>query len=226
MEDETWVRVEYGPAGLIVDVMGMAYSIAECGEQLSWLACAIRVPPAGSVVYTTPILHILPDITSDRGVPSASFRIDVREDVIPSSQLRGRCWYRAFSHPLFPVIVQGFPTARRPEGCPGLEFSYHAMVRVFGEIPSRAPFRLERGPLCLQLVDRIGADVFYWHDTNLPSGHGRCGGDYPGTLRHLHSDITMGDLRTGRHILCPCVEMQSDVAEGNIHIPLVYIETR
>lgn len=175
----------------------------------------MRALPTNLPVYTTPIVSSLPDVTNSQGVSSASFRIDVREDVIPYSQLQERCWYRAVGHPLLPVIVRGFPTRRRPEGCPGLELSYLTLIAAFGKIPHRAPFRLERGPVCLQLVDRIGRDVFCWHNKNLPGDRERCRGGYPQALRHPTFDITISDLRSGRHIICPCVDTQSDVAEGN-----------
>lgn len=36
-------------------IIGPAYSVAECGEQLAWLAAALPSPSSGCVIYTTPL---------------------------------------------------------------------------------------------------------------------------------------------------------------------------
>lgn len=63
--DATRISVQIRGPHLVVTVVGTAYSIAEYGEQLGWLASALRSSRYGSLMYSVPSIRDLDDRVPD-----------------------------------------------------------------------------------------------------------------------------------------------------------------
>lgn len=120
---------------IIFEVIGSAYSVAEVGEQLSWLGSALRSSP-----YPDPIAYCRPRVekfqvtdykshTSKRQYAAEvsadiSFAMDKIE--FPSNA-SGECWHDLFRNC---VVVQGYPISQRLEfgASSGLEIPLRMMA--------------------------------------------------------------------------------------------------
>ncbi|KAJ5675532.1 hypothetical protein N7462_008429 [Penicillium macrosclerotiorum] len=114
---------------------GSAYSIAEVGEQLSWLGSALRSSP-----YPDPIAYCRPQVEKFQMTDYKSqtakrqFTAEVSADISFamdriefSSNASGECWHDLFRNC---VVVQGYPISRRLEcgASSGLEIPLHMMA--------------------------------------------------------------------------------------------------
>ncbi|KAJ5363917.1 uncharacterized protein N7496_009630 [Penicillium cataractarum] len=104
---------------IMVEVRGSAYTIAEVGEQLSWLGSALRSSPqSDQVVYCQPQVGQLRAV-HDEGQNSkkqqaTEFSADISFLIkgTLASKMNGECWHDLFRNG---VVVEGFPISRRPE---------------------------------------------------------------------------------------------------------------
>ncbi|KAJ5611872.1 hypothetical protein N7528_008977 [Penicillium herquei] len=122
---------------IVFQVKGSGYSIAEVGEQLSWLGSALRSScQPDQVVYCQPqIVNLtkIPDESQGGKKENATeFSADISfavQHVGTSSKRNGECWHDLFRSG---VVVDGFPISRRPEVGPvkGLDVPLPMMARL------------------------------------------------------------------------------------------------
>ncbi|KAL6409982.1 Homeobox protein HOY1 [Ilyonectria robusta] len=127
------IAAEVHGTTLRVKTTGPAYFIAECGEQLAWLASALE-SSSGSLIR-----HCEPSIT----------KIDVWASSRYNSIYRGECDIAVnvtnvidSDSPMLGMqsswqdvvgghsLVQGYPISRRPRGCAGLELSLDILLHL------------------------------------------------------------------------------------------------
>lgn len=116
---------------------GSAYSIAEVGEQLSWLGSALRSScQPDQVVYCQPQICNLTTIPDEsqggKKQKATEFSADISfavKHVGTFSKINGECWHDLFRSG---VVVEGFPISRRPEVCTvkGLDITLPMMARL------------------------------------------------------------------------------------------------
>src|SRR5690348_17101959 len=110
----------------MVEVCGVAPSIAETGEQVAWLGAALRTSPRpNGVIHCTPTITVSqnsalsheselqpasPDITYE-------IRFIMEEVRQPLDNANGQCWHSIFRNPM---VVKGYPIPRRVEWNTGL----------------------------------------------------------------------------------------------------------
>lgn len=123
---------------LKVEVRGSAYSIAEIGEQLSWLGSALRSSPqSDQVVYCHPQVGKLRAVhDEDQGGKKqqgtdfcADISFSIKMETLAASKINGECWHDIFRNG---VVVEGFPLSRRPEAgaAKGLDIPLPMMARL------------------------------------------------------------------------------------------------
>ncbi len=121
----THLSARHALGDLVITATGPAYTLAECGEQLAWVAASMWGPRTGlPLVSYTPCLRrrTLEDQLDSSGIGEATFDILVEETPILLAQ---RVWADVVRRgPLGPVVVvNGFPVFRQPDNHSGLEAS-------------------------------------------------------------------------------------------------------
>lgn len=137
---------------LVVKVQGITSVIAEVGEQLCWLASALKPAPKGVHLYyhipcvslakryddrnTTEFSRLQSKLRAMRLSRSKSvvsltvFKIKIRRmQAIPTSEKQGTCWHRLFGTV---AVVRGFPILRRGESQLGLEIPLDITAALLG----------------------------------------------------------------------------------------------
>ncbi|KAJ5157090.1 uncharacterized protein N7482_008190 [Penicillium canariense] len=120
-----------------VEVMGSAYTIAEIGEQLSWLGSALRSSSCPDhTAYCQPHVEGFKVIQDKRqgaerqyaAELSADISFTINDKAFPS-KMNGECWHNLFRSA---VVVEGYPISRRPEvgAVSGLEIPLQMMARL------------------------------------------------------------------------------------------------
>ncbi|KAL6233112.1 hypothetical protein BDW75DRAFT_252188 [Aspergillus navahoensis] len=104
---------------IVVEVVGSAYSVAEIGEQLSWLGSALRSSPYfDQVTYCHPQVENFRVLDDKSQSKSHQYAAEVSADIFfainkkASSKTNGECWHDLFRNC---VVVEGYPITRRPE---------------------------------------------------------------------------------------------------------------
>ena len=135
-----------------------------------------------------------------------------RSDSTPRVQ---NCWQALVGES---VVILGFPIARRPEACPGLELSFHRLLCFLeaknttianGRVLLKGP---ERG---LQLM-KHSDNVFVWHPLHPPDEVCSCCMDHH-TRTNVgipSSPIDSNILNAGRHILNNCADLLSPISDS------------
>lgn len=111
---------------LMTVVIGNRDAIAEIAEQLTWISAALRMAPNDQGVHgCTPSIQQIPIEDHLASLPGSLQSVDAKYSVtcdISSPTTRshstGQCWHALFKNP---VVVQGYPTLRRPREKTGLE---------------------------------------------------------------------------------------------------------
>jgi hypothetical protein len=120
-----------------VDARGTAPILAEIGEQVAWLASALRSSPfsPGTVAYNRPFVSFV-KIGHPKGEKNirATYLYDIGVEVYEEPDSReigtGDCWHKLFGSP---VVVEGFPIRRRVEQhSKGLEIPLEIMASLTG----------------------------------------------------------------------------------------------
>ncbi|KAF4443145.1 hypothetical protein F53441_11544 [Fusarium austroafricanum] len=160
--DETWYRIT---------VTGGYHAVSEVGEQLAWLAAALRPGPENYIgfVSSSPSIHRL-DIGVDnnkrgqkgnlaRGECVLGFSQDLEPAYNPNP---GFCWERLFCSP---NIVRGYPILRRSVPNSGLEVSLGHAATIVGssEVVQWDEKLLIKGFNMLMVATLLAADVMVWH---------------------------------------------------------------
>lgn len=101
---------------------------------------------------------------------------------------------RLFVEDLAPVFAQGFPIARRPEKCVGLEVPFQVLQRIrhggLGTGGAISEGARTRTHVEVELSHNLG-DVFYWRLSTVGSSRGQ----------EKRADVEAAGWETGRHIL-------------------------
>ncbi|OOQ86355.1 hypothetical protein PEBR_21823 [Penicillium brasilianum] len=107
---------------LKVEVRGSAYSIAEIGEQLSWLGSALRSSPQSDQFDQGGKKQQSTDFCAD-------ISFSIKMETLAASKINGECWHDLFRNG---VVVEGFPLSRRPEAgaTKGLDIPLPMMARL------------------------------------------------------------------------------------------------
>ncbi|KAL1637009.1 hypothetical protein SLS58_009535 [Diplodia intermedia] len=126
---------------ITVEATGVGESIAEVGEQLSWLGSTLRPSPHETgVALCTPVVHVraskqkLPMRPADDRftrpfVPDVFCQLGFTfsENTALPELVQGRCWQSMFRNQ---IVVEGFPTPRRNRPNTGLEIPLDVMARL------------------------------------------------------------------------------------------------
>ncbi|KAI0139763.1 hypothetical protein BJ166DRAFT_604946, partial [Pestalotiopsis sp. NC0098] len=127
--DGTSVKItEVGPDKINIGVRGPIDSIAEVGEQLAWLGCALRSAPEVEGVSTCNALFEMEDNNSREMTFAYDYHCAIRFQVhtpkLENEDTNGQCWHQMFRKP---VIATGFPVASRGILNAGLEIPLNVM---------------------------------------------------------------------------------------------------
>jgi hypothetical protein len=197
---------------VIFEVTGSAYSVAEVGEQLSWLGSALRSSPyPDQIAYCRPQVEKfqVTDYKSQNAKRqyatevSADISFEIERNEF-SSNANGECWHDLFRNC---VVVQGYPISRRLEigASSGLEIPLHMMaclaqanyMNTFLGIP------ILKGFSAMLVPTKNHDEVILWHLVHNKNGD---------RISYLDSTVEPveglipGRLSQTRHILGWCSE--------------------
>lgn len=184
---------------------GPSCSIAEYGEQLAWLVAVLQPTVPHLPVAVTPFLRSVHNFSLAQA-NTHGWVIETLSGVIDGTDLTAYSPWQGEGS--IPTVVRGFPTAARPEGCPGIEVPPDMFETLF------------RGLICKKMDERIlfqgtemvlelykqTEDVSVWHI--LSSIHESC------TCSHRFSDdahdhaprhLGPAEISRYRHIIGDCV---------------------
>ncbi|KAH8697125.1 hypothetical protein BGW36DRAFT_296399 [Talaromyces proteolyticus] len=206
-----------------VDACGTAACIAEIGEQLAWLASAIRSSP-----YTHDVAHSRPFVDTIQighvtyeETPRVTYICKIGVNLHPGKHgtetTNGECWHELFGTP---VVVEGFPIPRRSgEGSPGLEIPLNIMAGLAQarRISSFDGKTLLKGFAAMLLPMKYIQGIVTWHLVHSKDGKRI---SYLETDNFQPVDIQIPELEKSRHILGWCPEMKSyaGAADAYYHI--------
>ncbi|KAL4888043.1 hypothetical protein BDV59DRAFT_189417 [Aspergillus ambiguus] len=198
-----------GCTSMWLKICGLAESVAEVGEQVAWLGCALRSSPAETgITYCRPFVDRLCEGPRSEGFGSDTphvFGIDfvfhAEENI---ENFDGSCWHGLFKNP---VVVEGYPTARRPEPDAGLEIP----LPILSGLTRTRRVNTFDGKLVLKgysfilIPTKFYQDIVMWHliyrndDERI---------SYAETESFPSIDISGSVLEKSRHILGWCSDMQ------------------
>jgi hypothetical protein len=170
LQDNAHIETRLSDLNLAVTATGPAHFIAECGEQLAWLRCALLSSGPSSIVPCTPSITVdqidCVSLTHEKSnyKGHCSFGYDIsllanRDEIIARSH---NFWQRPTEKC---VLVLGYPISRRPEGFPGLELSFHVLLNILqakNATLTGGHIVLEGRERNLRLVKHDG-EIFLWH---------------------------------------------------------------
>ncbi|KAI5461596.1 hypothetical protein BGZ63DRAFT_238538 [Mariannaea sp. PMI_226] len=196
----------------MIEVFGIADSVAEVGEQFAWLGAALRVSPV-----ETGLVHCVPSIKDIRktsattllpavlSLHTATYRIEfiTDEGVQPASDIsNGQCWHDMFMNP---VIVKGYPIPARIEFNSGLEIPLNIMAELAGthQVDRFNEKIFIKGFSTLLVPTKQKGDILFWHLIYNKDGSRISYLD--NTVAHA-KEINNLDLGKLRHVLGWCAE--------------------
>lgn len=221
--DETELLTFAGRSHSLVSLVGPSYSIAEVGEQIAWLVAATSEYSSsgdGGVILGIPSISMtgtfhcnsypatwasfesLQPLSSTISNTGAFVAVEI--EVLGSKKLlQGKpaaFWGRLLGYSSGPPIIQRYPTARRREGCPGLELSYD-MLQVARSTGFGQSTALKESFAALVLAG-ASKGVFYWHEPHSC----RCSTEL---FLEAHGDSIPSQppsdaLKGARHVICDC----------------------
>ncbi|KAK4069275.1 hypothetical protein Trihar35433_5854 [Trichoderma harzianum] len=227
--DRTKIKVSIGKNTIRVEAIGTAYSIAEIGEQLGWLATTLWSAPNDSefrfrhpeIAYCHVEAFQSSRDDEDEFQKAFRCRLEISQDeIMPNApNNNGQCW-----HPLFnnPVIVKGYPISPRGSFLlgAGLELPFDVLITlaytqyltIFGNKT------VAKGFSTALIPTMIHDDIIYWHFLFNESGS---------RIPYWDSRIQQGILVTPdqfrsarRHIVGWCANAQNKIGspEANYDI--------
>ncbi|KAJ5549058.1 purine and uridine phosphorylase [Penicillium frequentans] len=196
--DKTQVGAWIDGTKFFAKVTGINESIAEIGEQLAWLASALRSSLHDSKLsYCTPFISSTTVESISMPTQQASlitkascvidFRLEAGEDDSPPSV--GQCWHHLFRNP---IVVKGFPIARRSKHGTGLEIPLNLLAALV---------HAENAEIFNEYMR--DEDQITWH--LLYNAKGERISYLDGIEGHAEN-ITLSALATSRHILGWCLD--------------------
>lgn len=156
------------PSACTITVSGSLYFVSEIGEQIGWLASALR-PSLGAqgALACTPLVqdlqvHIQDGETQETTiVGSLTMAFDFQNSEAGNSA-SGYCWGQLFSNP---ILVRGYPILRRSLPNTGLEISLNIMSTIVGskQVVQWGERVFMKGFNMLMIATLAAADVIVWH---------------------------------------------------------------
>ena len=201
IDDITTIQACIRKTDCIFEASGQPDTVVEIGEQVSWISCALRSSDVEGTVACFPGVEDAIEIA--RTETSVSLMVEITasiQSIEPGLFDHGYCWRSLFCRPL---LVQGFPIARRPTQMPGLEMPLNVMaglnssprIHKYG-----GNYYLKGYSTALVPTEKIGNMVlwhFYYSDdgSRLP---------YPNPTSLRCVDLSMQDLTAARHVVGWC----------------------
>jgi hypothetical protein len=157
----------------MVKASGIAHSLAEIGEQFSWLGAALRSSKfSAGVALCIPTLWAISPGSYEKRYNSKLYRskcdgfceikFSMHPTESPKENLIGRCWHRLFHNP---VLVEGFPIPKRSVAHTGLEIPLN-MVAELTQTWRINPFAGEifvKGFSTMLVPVKQNCDILVWH---------------------------------------------------------------
>lgn len=160
LSDNTRMSVSIQGANLEVKASGIAVTVAEIGEQLAWICCALHSHNSAETIRCTPAAIVLHSVIFP---PSVNIRISRKvETTTAGGDSNGSCWKHLFRNT---VLVEGYPIQRRPAIGTGLELPLDTMadlvqctrMNIFND-------QIFLKGFCTMLVAvQMVGDVVHWH---------------------------------------------------------------
>jgi nucleoside phosphorylase len=202
-----------------VDARGTAACIAEVGEQLAWLASALRSSPyPQKIAYSRAFIegiqigHVTYEETSTGATYICKIGVKLHQGQSDSEAVNGECWHQLFGSP---VVVEGFPIPRRSENdSSGLEIPLNIMA---GLAQARRISHFDgktvlKGFAAMLLPMKCIPGMVIWHLVHSKNGERV---SYIETGNFDTADIIVPELESSRHILGWCPEIKSYA--GKVH---------
>lgn len=160
LEDKTHLLVSVRGANFELQASGAAETVAEIGEQLAWICCALHSHTSPEAVRCTPTAIVL---DSGMSPPSVDIKISrkVQKATVSGGQ-NGSCWKNLFRNP---VLVEGYPIQRRPALGTGLELPLATMADLV-QCERMTIFNNEiflKGFCAMLVAVQMVGDVVQWH---------------------------------------------------------------
>lgn len=197
----------------MVKAYGIAASIAETGEQLTWLGAALRASPRRNrLIICTPTIKIYqnsPPLCQSLNSSSTNIiyklGFTLEKDIHAPTRVNGQCWHSLFRNP---VIVKGYPIPRRIEWDTGLEISLNIMAGlVQSQHISQFKEKLYIKGFSMMIIPiQQTGEALYWHLLYSKNGHRISYLD--DNIRQQKQDIKQTDMENLRHILGWCSEIE------------------
>ncbi len=211
----------------IVQVVGTESSIVEVAEQLGWLGAALRTSPCDyGIALCTPKVFVASNITSSAVDASshvsafpthstniAAFKIgfSFRRLATDAKDSNGQCWQKLFVNP---ILVEGYPIARRLESVKGLEISLGVMANLL-QVPRVTWFGVTpilKGFSAVAIPTKLIGGTMLWHlifneDTNQRISYDDS--RIRSILGPNAEPVDVSNLERTRHILGWCAQVKS-----------------
>ncbi|KAH8172227.1 Pfs domain protein [Sarocladium implicatum] len=197
----------------LVEAQGNTVSVAEVGEQIAWLATALRSSSGGGAItgcypFISDIhmVYIPTETSSQAPATARSYEIGFRFDGIRRSvdQTNGQCWHDMFRNA---VVVKGYPILSRAEAQTGMEVPLNIMAGLARTdlLDQFGGATFIKGFSSLLIPVRRAKDSIIWH--LIYNSDGRRISYVHKILSHLGLVTTL-DLANFRHILGWCAEAE------------------
>ncbi|KAI0542138.1 hypothetical protein GGR58DRAFT_510462 [Xylaria digitata] len=210
LPDDTSVSAIIVESKLDVIVCGVEDSIAEIGEQIAWIAAALRLAPGdlgvfGCIPY---IRHIFEYTKSPvpESVTSYDAIFGIQFYFLESRAWRsstGQCWHNLFKNP---TLVQGYPTPFKPGDSRGLEIAIDVVAGLI-EAPCISTFgdKIFLKGFCSMLTPTNQyAGTIVWH--LIHNGEGKHISYLDAHEYNTPQRVVVEDVMASRHIVGWCQE--------------------
>lgn len=156
-------------------VSGTPATISDIAEQLAWLGSALRCSPnAHELMYCLPSIRVVRSNSSL--VPIYHMSFSMERVGSPDRTVSGQCWHDLFDNP---VIVKGYPIARKSKPGTGIEIPLNIMAALVGSrrIDTFGGTNIIKGYSKLLVPICQDDNILYWHlesksdGTRIPFGH-------------------------------------------------------
>lgn len=211
IDDGTLLTITSAGSNLQLRAVGYADTVAEIGEQLQWISCALRPVErqTSRIACYTPSAFIR---GTGASVDRVSMKISLEFEASTSSEgVNGTCWRSLFRNP---VVVDGYPIRRRPLLETGLELSLGTMADLVQcERITSYGNRLYMKGFCSMLVAvKLVGDTIIWH------AYTKTDGSYIQYYDHIETGDTadpqtsprLQDAAVMRHIVGWCSSFQDN----------------
>ena len=225
LDDRTCLKASFDQGKTCLQAIGPLDSVAEIGEIIAWLGAALRSSPKGEgVSYCSPVIskpyieRQLPEKTVVTSSIDFEFQTDeVHGDDLPTWRETGRCWHSLFQNP---VVVNGYPTRRKPVKSIGIEIPLEIMVTLAGSnrISSFARNMFIKSFSTMLVLTRQIGDVFVWHLLyNRDGEHISYADPRVRNISEMQMQkVSFPAIASGRHVLGWCSKVSNLVGKRSL----------